>query len=748
MSVFLAACGGGGGGGSTATTTSPTADAAAPSAPVPAPVSAPVVVSESPAASSPTACRKALEGVRRTVPGIGLGEPEADAHQVGMWSPVFEFPLIPVHAALTPDGRVMAFGTTREGRQTARFNYSVWDPTAGLGAEAHLSLPNVTNTDIFCSGQILMPLDGRMLIAGGDNYVNGAATNTGNADTTVFDPATNQLTQGGSMYRSRWYGTATTLGNGEILLMGGQANPALPVVNDRAEVRQADGSFRVLADVDTTRFGYWYPRGFPTRDGRVFGFETGGGAYHIDTAGTGRLSPTGSIGLHPIGQTSSVASFAPGRLLVAGGTTAAAVTIEFDGPAPIVRQTASLSGVREYVNLTVLPNGDVVATGGSAVENELSGVANHAEIWSPSTGQWTRGASGALARLYHSVALLLPDGSVMVGGGGAPGPLTNTNAELYFPPYLFDADGKWATRPKITSAPGALDPGAALSLAVEGPRPIARLTLVKTGAATHSLNFDQRFMELPFTASGGRLSATLPANVGDLSPGFWMVFAIDDRGVPSVASILRVMVPDVPRYDYGWTPSIGGQMRQPGTRFAATCEAGEVMVGVRGALASWGTASIVGQVQPLCARPDAAGRWTGSPVARGTPAGNATSVAFERTCPTNQAVVGLEARAGGAVDGFRLACASLVSGSTTDGPTTLLPLAGGAGGTENAPIACVDGRASTGLYGLAANSVATMGLVCGAPVTDPRTVPTTPPPPPAPVAPVAPPPTPPTGTAC
>ena len=75
----------------------------------------------------------------------------------------------------------------------------------------------------------------------------------------------------------------------------------------------------------------------------------------------------------------------------------------------------------------------VLVTGGSAVANQLTGVAYAATIWNPATGQWTLGASAVKPRLYHSTALLLPDGSVLTAGGGAPGPVKNLNAEIYYP---------------------------------------------------------------------------------------------------------------------------------------------------------------------------------------------------------------------------------------------------------------------------------------------------------------------------
>ena len=92
---------------------------------------------------------------------------------------------------------------------------------------------------------------------------------------------------------------------------------------------------------------------------------------------------------------------------------------------------------------TVIADGRVVVTGGSRQPNQLVGVNYQALIWDPRTGQWTTGAatptSPAYARLYHSNALLLPDATILVGGGGAPGPVVNTNAQIYYPPYLYNS---------------------------------------------------------------------------------------------------------------------------------------------------------------------------------------------------------------------------------------------------------------------------------------------------------------------
>ena len=174
---------------------------------------------------------------------------------------------------------------------------------------------------------------------------------------------------------------------------------------------------------------------------------------------------------------------------------------------------------------------------------QLVNVNNSAEIWNPATGAWTIGASGTRARLYHSVALLLPDGSVLVGGGGAApdAPVNNLHSEIYYPPYLYDAPGHFASRPSISSAPDTLTAGQTFTVGAD-TADIQRVTLVKTGAVTHSFNMDQRFVELAFTGSGGVLSVHAPSRATDTPPGYYLLFVINGAGTPSNGRIVRVRV--------------------------------------------------------------------------------------------------------------------------------------------------------------------------------------------------------------
>ena len=494
-----------------------------------------------------TAARRWRRRARRLVLSLGfvvlfsatrlLPTAEAANNVGGGWlSPEQNnWPLIPIHAALTPDGRVLTYGTDGAGTQTGYFLYDVWDPTAGL-PNGHITLDNLTLTDLFCSAQVILPESGAIFVAGGDNWTGTSTTGTGNNNTNLYVFSDDTLTRGPNMNRARWYASTTVLPNGDVYVQGGLGGA------DRPEVRNAFGGFRLLTNVNTSTLDWWYPRNFVAPGGRIFGYDAKGRMYYVNPAGTGSRTPAGQFSSTYAGRTSSAAMFRPGQILQFGGNSRGAIVIDIRGTAPVVTPTQTMSTRRQWVSATVLADGRVLATGGSAVANQLSGVNNRAEIWDPATGRWTRGPSGRRARLYHSGALLLPDASVLVHGGGAPGPLANLHAEIYYPPYLYDAAGAFRPRPVISSAPATIDLGVDFSI-VSNSTNIRRVTLVKTGSVTHSVNMDQRFIELAFTQSSTTSFIQAPDTADEAPPGYYMLFVIDDVGVPSVAKIMRVNIP-------------------------------------------------------------------------------------------------------------------------------------------------------------------------------------------------------------
>jgi hypothetical protein len=65
---------------------------------------------------------------------------------------------------------------------------------------------------------------------------------------------------------------------------------------------------------------------------------------------------------------------------------------------------------------------------------------------------------------------------------------------------------------------------------------IAKVVLMRPGSVTHHFNFDQRYVQLSFSQSGGTLTITPAANEFMAPKGHWMLFLISTDGLPSDAA--------------------------------------------------------------------------------------------------------------------------------------------------------------------------------------------------------------------
>jgi Domain of unknown function (DUF1929) len=464
-----------------------------------------------------------------------------DTYVKGSFGPVVSWPLIPLHIVLLPDGRLMSYGTDGLGNQTGQFIYDVWNPTVGTDTNAHLTLPNTTGTDTFCSGQIVLPASGAVLLTGGDKTVNGVRNFSVN-DVNLFDYSTTALYPAQQpMAFLRWYPTVLTTAAGEVLVLGGRIDPNTPAPTP--EVYTEGKGWRTLSTAtseDAYGLRSWsYPRAWQAPNGKVFVMTIWGGTYYLDPAGTGTLTQT------PLNLTEgdfylTSVMYTPGKILALRKNNKA-VVVDITGATPKATSVAGVGQDRYHGSATVMADGRVFVSGGSMESNVANGVAYTAKIWNPANNGWTTAATAARMRLYHSTSILLPDGRVLTGGGGAPGPVVNTNAEVYTPPYLYKQDwsGALATRPVITSAPTTATWGKPISVTTDVAG-FSKVALVKTGSVTHTLDFDQRYLTPTYTALGTKLTITMPASANTAPPGFYMLFVFNSAGVPSVAKIIKL----------------------------------------------------------------------------------------------------------------------------------------------------------------------------------------------------------------
>ncbi len=479
-------------------------------------------------------------GNQTTSTSIGVTSSNGPAlDQVGRWDGPFGWPLVAVHGALLPTGNVLSFDAWDDAPNSER----IWNPSNGT------FVPVPYSRNLFCGGHTTLA-DGRQIVIGGH-----VAAYQGLKDTSLFNATTNTWTRGADMAVTRWYPTATALPDGKVLAFSGDG-----IVENRPGQAPAltDASVNSLPEVYDPVANTWtgltgarlttplYPFMFVLSDGRIF--DAG-----PDTT-TRILNPAtwtwSVLGTSPVSGHSAV-MYRPNKIMKSGtwsdpdyygssvynadGRTA---VIDMSQSSPAWRETPPMAYARTYHNLTLLPDGTVLATGGSTNSDgtDLSKSVYAAEIWNPATETWRSVASEQVGRQYHSTALLLPDGRVLMAGGGRlPGRSTDQlNAEIYSPPYLFKG-----ARPAITSAPSLVQYGSSFTVTTPDAARIASVSLIRTPSVTHAFDENQRFQFLNFTAGSGSLNVQAPASANLAPPGYYMLFLVDTTGVPSVASLLR-----------------------------------------------------------------------------------------------------------------------------------------------------------------------------------------------------------------
>ena len=473
----------------------------------------------------------------------------------GRWSGVINTAnVIPISAAVLPNRKVLIFaswkGTSFAGSGSLDQTVTVlFDPATNTAGSAR----TVTNTahNMFCPGTAMIG-DGRLVVSGGDDSYTTA--------NSIYNYSTNAWTTGKAMTERRWYNTSVTLADGRVLTLGG--NRSTGGTGDGEIYNPSTNAWTFMSALDigplvsgtsSDSRAMEHPRLSVAPDGRVFASGPSPNMQWYNTAGSGSVSSAGRRGDDETSQNDITVVYDIGKLLKAGGNpsydrgTATFIPssrnsyiIDFNGT-PSVTKVEPMKYPRNFANGVVLPNGTVFVAGGLDNAKGFSddGKILPAELFDPRTRTWKELPAAAVARPYHSTALLLPDGRVMVGGGGLCSgndscSVNHPNLEIFSPSYLYAA----TTRPTITSAPTTVTAnGGTFTVGVTGN--VTRFTLVRMSSVTHSVNTDQRLVPLDSTGSGGSRTVTAPANKNIAPPGYYMLFALDGD-VPSVSAIVRI----------------------------------------------------------------------------------------------------------------------------------------------------------------------------------------------------------------
>jgi hypothetical protein len=471
---------------------------------------------------------------------VGTGPASAPSNAVtpdpvpqGKWGPLLTWPIVAVHSVLMNNGKLLQW----DGWQTPEPS-AIYDPGAG-----NFTTINAPSSN-FCAGNVQLP-DGRIMTVGG--YGVTTTGNQGLVDTDVFDPATQTWTRVANMHVPRWYPDVVELPDGRYVAISGNSTSAGTWADTPEVYDPAANTWTLLSNVNTSQVHEEeYPFSYLAPNGKVFTIGPSEDKSFLLDVNNQTWTPVG--GPSGIVNGSSV-MYRPGKILYSGGAAsvtdttpaqAGSATIDLNAANPTWQPAAPMNYARVYHTLTMLADGRVLAVGGEATSDQTqvtTGVLP-AEIWDPATGQWSVAASMSAARNYHSTAVLMPDGTVLVAGGGhedsgsGPGQFS---AQVYSPSYLFEGP-----RPAITSAPATSTYGANMSIVTPDASSISAVNLVSLGADTHQADMDQHFVPLSFTAGSGSLTVQAPSSPALAPPGYYMLFIVNGLGVPSVAAIVRM----------------------------------------------------------------------------------------------------------------------------------------------------------------------------------------------------------------
>src|SRR5262245_51582585 len=464
--------------------------------------------------------------------------PPPPPDQAGSWSPLLNWPIVAAHSILMPTNTLLVM----DGWMAPNPAY-VFDPASA----ALTAVVNPFGLDIFCSGHTTLA-DGRAVIVGG----HGISGTLGLNVTSVFDPVANTWTAGPKMSFARWYPTVTRLGDGRLVAISG--NITLTTWADTPEIYDpVANTWRTIPGISTSQVHEEeYPLSFLLPNAKIFTIASSvAQAYMLDP-----IAPSWGAVAGKTLFNGSAAMYLPGKILYSGGGTpldstspalATAQVIDLTSTSPAWQATGTMNAARYAHTLTVLPDGKVLAIGGGGDmdQEDLASGELTSEEWDPATGVWTTLASADVPRVYHSTAVLLPDGRVLVTGGGHAENSTTSpgeyNAQYFSPPYLFKG-----ARPTITSAPANATYGSTINVGTPDAASVSSVVLIALAADTHTLDMNQHFVPLSFSRSAGSLGVTVPSSPSLAPPGYYMLFLVNSAGVPSVAPFIQLTASSLP----------------------------------------------------------------------------------------------------------------------------------------------------------------------------------------------------------
>lgn len=467
------------------------------------------------------------------------------AAHMGVWRILdFGTEINPVHAALLHPGDVVFFagsGNDPDRHHAHEFRTRVWHyPNPGLDAPA-------TPIDMFCTGHAFLA-DGRLLAVGGTGQYDPFY---GLRDALIFDPAAGAWNAVADMEFGRWYPSLVTLPDGRVVAVSGLGTDGYLAVTPELFDPATETWSQLPVPGPIPMYGHL----LLLEDGRIFysGGQYGGNngmRPSVWDPATGAATEVPGL-VDPGSRNQSASVLLPPaqdqRVMLLGGggydmhSPAPALSdtriVDLKAANPAYRPGPPMEHPRMHVCAVVLPDRTVLAAGGSGMEEMAHAAPPHAEIFDPATETWMHTGPQRIPRLYHSVAVLTPDGKVITAGSNPMRKTEELRIEMFWPPYLFRG-----ARPELELSAEVATYGDTITATTSAA--LREASLLRPGSTTHSCDNDQRLIDLPFTVTApDAITLTMPSNPALAPPGWYLVVVVDTDGVPSAGRWIRLTPP-------------------------------------------------------------------------------------------------------------------------------------------------------------------------------------------------------------
>ncbi|THC92379.1 hypothetical protein EYZ11_008147 [Aspergillus tanneri] len=483
---------------------------------------------------------------------------------LGSWGPTLDLPIVPVAGANEASGRIVMWSSWAQdlyfstpGGQTAM---SRWDP---IDRQVSGRVVSDTNHDMFCPGTAIDGT-GMLVVTGGNDA----------EQTSLYDAVEDKWIRGPPMLMRRGYQSSVTVSDGRVFVIGGSWSGGASRAKDGEIYDPQDRRWTKLpeAKVDPMLTDDTEGRWRSDNHGWLFSWKNltvlqAGPSKAMNwysVVGDGEVTPAGLRLDDEDSMSGSAVMFdaVAGKILTVGGSpdyenshatkNAHLITIGEPGEPPKVEVAGSNGPGMHYKRVfhtsVLLPDGTVFITGGQTfgIAFNEEDVQLIPELYFPHNNSFVQLQPNNIVRVYHSWSLLLPDATVLNGGGGLCGNCSanHYDAQIFTPPYLLESNGERRPRPKIISLTNeTLHAGQGVWVSTESK--ISNASLIRLGSTTHTVNTDQRRIPLSLKRiTDTTYSFTIPNEPGIAIPGYWMLFVFNEDGVPSVARTILITAPE------------------------------------------------------------------------------------------------------------------------------------------------------------------------------------------------------------